>query len=513
MDYQKKYHSQLKNSLFLAILIPMALALVVSLALIKLLNIDVVMAITGGFIVGLIAATLTALNEQKNIRKPLDVLSEAISYASGSSTVAAAPDTEQAMIGRELIQSLSLQLYSLAGAAQTTNISKQTTQSPSSGGAYEALIRNNPIPTIGLDKNMVIQLDNPAFAQFLGAENQNLTGQNFNDIVDLQFPGEVTLESWLSKQQQNAVVANNTWQRVRIVQDQTTLRQFDLVAGFSKDSASGVEVILSFFDRSETYNRDDLEVGFVSMAVHELRTPLTVLRGYIEVFQDEVGPNLNPEMQQFLEKMQASALQLTAFVSNILNLARVEENQLALKLREESMEEMLRPAIDDLRLRATVQNKNIELAIDEGIPSVGADQISVNEIINNLVDNAIKYSPDGQKIVVHSFVNSDGMVQVDVQDFGIGVPESVMPTLFEKFHRSHKSRVQVGGTGLGLYLCKSLVRAHGGNIWVRSKEGEGAIFSFTLLPFSQIESSETEGEDGIIRGAHGWIKNHSLYRN
>jgi signal transduction histidine kinase len=95
----------------------------------------------------------------------------------------------------------------------------------------------------------------------------------------------------------------------------------------------------------------------------------------------------------------------------------------------------------------------------------------------------------------------------------MGIPESVMSQLFQKYHRSHRSSAQIGGTGLGLFLSKALINAHGGNIWVRSKEGEGSIFTFTLLPFDQISSEQVAGEDGIIRGAHGWIKNHSLYRN
>jgi signal transduction histidine kinase len=105
------------------------------------------------------------------------------------------------------------------------------------------------------------------------------------------------------------------------------------------------------------------------------------------------------------------------------------------------------------------------------------------------------------------------MIETSIQDFGIGIPTSVMPELFRKFHRSHKSKVQVGGTGLGLYLSKALITAHGGNIWVRSKEGEGSTFSFTILPYDKVKDEQLAGEDGIIRGAHGWIKNHSLYRN
>jgi signal transduction histidine kinase len=105
------------------------------------------------------------------------------------------------------------------------------------------------------------------------------------------------------------------------------------------------------------------------------------------------------------------------------------------------------------------------------------------------------------------------MVETTIQDYGLGISTSVMPNLFSKFYRDHRNRAQIGGTGLGLYLCKAIVTAHGGQIWVRSKENEGSIFGFTLIPYAKLaEELKRTGNSEITRGAHGWIKNHSLYR-
>jgi signal transduction histidine kinase len=166
-----------------------------------------------------------------------------------------------------------------------------------------------------------------------------------------------------------------------------------------------------------------------------------------------------------------------------------------------------------LQLRARVHNIELELTVAENLPQVAVDRISMHEVINNLIDNAIKYSGASKRIVINSQANSQGLIETSIQDFGIGIPESVINQLFQKYHRSHRSSTQISGTGLGLYLCKALVSAHGGNIWVRSKEGQGSIFTFTIIPYDQISKEQAAGEDGIIRGAHGWIKNHSLYRN
>jgi len=105
------------------------------------------------------------------------------------------------------------------------------------------------------------------------------------------------------------------------------------------------------------------------------------------------------------------------------------------------------------------------------------------------------------------------MIETSVQDFGLGITTSIMPNLFTKFYRDHRNRAQIGGTGLGLYLSKAIIDAHGGSIWVRSKPGEGSTFGFTLVPYAQLtEESKRSGNNEIVRGAHGWIKNHSLYR-
>jgi two-component system sensor histidine kinase VicK len=87
-----------------------------------------------------------------------------------------------------------------------------------------------------------------------------------------------------------------------------------------------------------------------------------------------------------------------------------------------------------------------------------------------------------------------------------------MANLFTKFYRDHRNRAQIGGTGLGLYLSKSIITAHGGNIWVKSKEGQGSTFGFTLLPYAKLTEGQKSGNAELVRGAHGWIKNHSLYR-
>src|SRR5690606_17151914 len=138
--------------------------------------------------------------------------------------------------------------------------------------------------------------------------------------------------------------------------------------------------------------------------------------------------------QDFMQKMQVSAEDLTAFVGNILNVAKVEQNQLSLKLIEEDWDEVLTRIIDTMSLRAKVHKKSILLNIDKDLPKVGIDRVSISEVVMNLIDNAIKYSPQGKDTIkVSSYLTKDGLVETIVQDYGVGVPQSVMPHLFEKF--------------------------------------------------------------------------------
>lgn len=236
------------------------------------------------------------------------------------------------------------------------------------------------------------------------------------------------------------------------------------------------------------------------------------MRGYIEVFEDELSPTLNSEQTAFMHNMAASAQQLSAFVSNILNVARVEENALFLRLKEENWGDVLQQSIKDMQLRAQVHDKHLVVNVAENMPSVAVDKVSIYEVMNNLLDNAIKYTHTTEDIVISTYMK-DGMIETTVTDKGVGIQSSLMGHVFDKFYRAHQSKNSVGGTGLGLYLCKAIVDAHGGTIWVKSKEGEGSTFGFTLPTYASVADQINDQDNKeIIRGAHGWIKNHSLYR-
>jgi two-component system phosphate regulon sensor histidine kinase PhoR/two-component system sensor histidine kinase VicK len=168
-----------------------------------------------------------------------------------------------------------------------------------------------------------------------------------------------------------------------------------------------------------------------------------------------------------------------------------------------------------MKLRAGAQNRLLTVSFPSDLPTIAADRASIGEVLGNLIDNAIKYSNEGGVIRVIAKVNGN-FVDISIIDNGIGMPESVVSQLFQKFYRSHRSRETVAGSGIGLYISKAIVESHGGTISVRSEDGHGSTFTVSLPIYSTVADklkAEDNSNEGLINEGNGWIKNHSMYRS
>jgi two-component system phosphate regulon sensor histidine kinase PhoR/two-component system sensor histidine kinase VicK len=474
------------------------------------LEISLWLAMLCGGAVALILMVLFALRTSTFVLAPTRALWQAVLHLMPQENGVAAPDVASLSVGRELVSSLTAQIYQLATNAEHLDAvnAKQTIN------AQATFIMNNlPLPLFILNAEQTITFVNDAACKYMGVEAADLVNQNIYSVLDMSFPNDQTFDKWLGDVQKNSATASKLWERVRLnVTDNQPTRLFDLAAYYNQGNTDHNETMLVIFDHTKSYSQDDQAVSFIALSVHELRTPLTMLRGYIEAFEEEFEGKLSPELADFMAKMSATAQQLSAFVNNILNVARVDGDQLVLELNEENWPEVVKSAVDTMALRARVRGIELVCKVAPDLPTVGVDRISIHEVINNLIDNAIKYSGKSTKIEIESYLNAEGMVETVVRDSGVGIPANIMANLFTKFYRDHRNRAQIGGTGLGLYLSKSIITAHGGNIWVKSKEGQGSTFGFTLLPYAKLTEGQKSGNAELVRGAHGWIKNHSLYR-
>jgi signal transduction histidine kinase len=510
VDQLQAFLVQVRRFLFVVLLIEHAVVLTVLWLCLGPLDMPVLTSILLAAVVGAALVATVAYGVARLVMQPTTAIWQAVMFLMPHETGVSAPKVEDIRLGRELVANLTAHVYRLATNAEHAD-SITTTQSVNARAEF--IEKNLPLPLLVLDADQTINFANEAACKYLGKALDDITGKNLYSVMDMSFPNDNTFDRWLSGAKEASATASQYWERVRLnVTDNQPTRLFDLASYYNKGNPHHNETMLVLFDHTLRYSQDDQAVSFIALSVHELRTPLTLLRGYIEAFEEELHDQLSPELKDFMFKMNATAQQLTAFVNNILNVARVDGDQLVLELSEENWSDIIKSAADTMALRAKVRGITVEYSIQPNLPTVGVDRISIHEVINNLIDNAIKYSGPSKRILVSTRLNNEGLVETTVQDWGVGIQPNIMANLFTKFYRDHRHRTQVGGTGLGLYLSKSIVSAHGGQIWVNSKEGQGSTFGFTLVPYAKLAAEMKNENHEIVRGAHGWIKNHSLYR-
>lgn len=334
-----------------------------------------------------------------------------------------------------------------------------------------------------------------------------------NSELNLILPDDDQLDNWLDICQKNKLSAEHRWTRVASnLPGEKDRRLFDIVANYQKDSSA--ETIITLFDRTHDYTPEEDDLDFISFAAHELRGPITVIRGYLDVLNDELGDSLEQDQVELMQRLTVAANRLTSYVNNILNASRYDRRHFKLHLSEEGVRHIYDLIADDMQMRANAQNRLLVADIPESLPTVAADANAVGEVFGNLIDNAIKYSNEGG--LVHVVARTiPGFIEISVIDRGIGIPSSVLSNLFHKFYRSHRSRETIAGTGIGLYICKAIVSSHGGAITARSIENEGSTFTFTLPIYDTVADKIQAGNlanSPLIEHGSGWIKNHAMYR-
>ncbi|HWK80974.1 MAG TPA: ATP-binding protein [Thermomicrobiales bacterium] len=216
---------------------------------------------------------------------------------------------------------------------------------------------------------------------------------------------------------------------------------------------------------------------FVANVSHELRTPLTSIRALAETL--EAGALEEPEMAgQFVERILVEVDRLTALVEDLLDMARLEAGRSPLNLEVHDLGEVVEHAADRLRAQVDRAKLAMQVEIGDDLEPIALDRVRIEQVLLNLVHNAIKFTPPGGTITI-GVERGDGVLVTRVTDTGVGIPEAEQERLFERFYKSDKAR-NSGGTGLGLAIAKNIVLAHGGEISVESRPDEGATFRFTL---------------------------------
>ena len=236
--------------------------------------------------------------------------------------------------------------------------------------------------------------------------------------------------------------------------------------------------ILVFHDLTRLKQLERTREEFVANVSHELRTPLSLIKGYVETLLD--GARGNPEVaERFLKIIERNTQRLDLLIQDLLTISALESERIKLNFQPMELRPLVEKVFSDLKPPA--ENKNVEL--DSQLPELTAtaDVNRLEQVLANLVDNAIKYGRAQGKVIVGGKKLDDGKLEIFVQDDGPGIPAESLDRVFERFYRVDKARSRdQGGTGLGLSIVKHIVQAHGGEVWVKSELGRGATFFFTL---------------------------------
>ncbi len=244
---------------------------------------------------------------------------------------------------------------------------------------------------------------------------------------------------------------------------------------------------------------DQFKTELVGITAHDLRTPLTIMLGFASTLLDAGDAIDDGQRRMLLHRIVANARRLSEFVENLLQFTSIESGELAVEHDPFDLETLVRRTVSEFE--TAEPGRRFDLEIADALPSAVGDEPRQWQILMNLLSNAVKYSPEDAPVVVtvRRAADSRPMAEVSVRDAGGGIPSGELPKLFAKFSRvaSSDGAPRAKGTGLGLYICRSLVEAHGGEISVRSEVGSGTTFSYTVPLEEPVDDRGPRGDGGV----------------
>ena len=243
-----------------------------------------------------------------------------------------------------------------------------------------------------------------------------------------------------------------------------------------KSSINSVGYSIVMHDITHLKELDRIKSEFVTTVSHDLRSPLTAILGYVELIE-RAGP-LSSQQEDFVGRVRISVEQIADLVSDLLDLGRIEAGLNTTKERT-PMSVLTHYALDGIRNAIIAKGLRLETNLQEGLPFVYGDPIRLRQMVGNLIENAMKYTPPGGSVYVEAEAEEDQLI-LRVRDTGPGIPPQDQPYLFDKFFRASNAPENAPGTGLGLSIVKSIVDQHDGRIWVESELGQGATFTIVL---------------------------------
>ena len=311
-------------------------------------------------------------------------------------------------------------------------------------------------------KSQVTMVNNVVEGMFKLSEDEAL-GQSFIEVVRDHELDEVLQRCLKTREQQTKLVETDPG------------KQFLGMIATPLQGEAGCLVLLQ--DLTELRRLETVRRDFISNISHELRTPIASLKAIAETLHDGAIDDA-AVAREFLHKINTETDRLAQMVNELVELSRIESDEVSLKLEPADLGAVVKQTAERLRAQAERGGVSLELDISPALGKAQADKERVEQVLVNLVHNAIKFTPPDGRITISAKAEGDNIL-VSVGDTGVGIPADDLPRIFERFYKADKARAG-GGTGLGLAIAKHIIEAHGGRIWAESVEGKGSTFTFTL---------------------------------
>jgi two-component system sensor histidine kinase VicK len=299
---------------------------------------------------------------------------------------------------------------------------------------------------------------NPAAVRLLKLSRDDNTFEKiFNKLnIDINMEKIIYLESWTSSEQ-------------KVTVGEKTLNMFFAQFKDENDRPSGIMVLIQ--DITEHVKLDNMRREFVADVSHELKTPITSIMGYADTLLE--GEYDKETQNRFLSVIAEEARRMAKLVTDLLTLSRFDNNQILQEKVKFDLGELVKQCQEKLQIQIDQKHHKVECFVTADVPDVYADREGIERVVLNILTNSIKYTPDGGSIKIYvGFVYNDAYIKII--DNGIGIPESDLNKIFERFYRVDKARTrEMGGTGLGLSIAKEILDKNGGSIDIKSKVGEG----------------------------------------
>jgi PAS domain S-box-containing protein len=394
----------------------------------------------------------------------------------------------------ETFNSMASSIKKLVGDLKGNNIILKLEESK-----LNNIIKSVSDGVIALNAKGEIVMSNPPAAKLIHKTPEQIIGRKISDLFALQFddkPFVLSLDKTGIYQYNELILPHHD-----------SMSYLNIVVSVINHQQDDIAAIITINDLTKSRELDFMKLDFVAIAAHELRTPLTVVRGYLDLINTEAITRMSLSGIENLQKAMQGADQLRDLINKLLNIARIERGEMEIFVEKLNISKIIRESVRQHQSTSILKEQTIELKTqnDKDI-YVPADPSSLNEVLNNLLGNAIKYTSKGGEIKVRVSSTID-VVRVEVQDNGPGVPENLRAKLFTKFYRAERSLIAgTRGTGLGLYISKTIIELLHGTIGITDDSDHGSTFYFTLPIYQADKDDKLILKEKPLGGIHGWFK-------